>query len=71
MDNVILYKTPTCQMCQLLIREMKEKNINYSIIDDAKTLEEKNIISVPVLEVGDKRLNFKQALSWIREENHD
>lgn len=55
-------------MCQVLIQELNKKNIDFTIVDDVEQLEEKEITFVPVLEINGERLNFKQALTWAREE---
>lgn len=68
MRKIVLYKTPTCPMCQVLIQELNKKNIDFTIVDDVEQLEEKEITFVPVLEINGERLNFKQALTWAREE---
>lgn len=69
--NIILYKTPTCPMCKLLIKELEEANIDFKIIDDIEILEEKNITHVPILEVKGKYMNFQEALNWVRGGRND
>lgn len=64
-----LYTLPTCGMCKLLKKELQERNILYKEIDDTDIMAEKNIGHVPVLEKDGEFMNFKQALTWIKEEN--
>ena len=69
--NIILYSTPTCGMCHVLKNKLKEKNINYSNIEQTAILRKENITHVPVLEVDNVKMNFKQALQWLQGCKHD
>lgn len=54
-----------CPKCNVLENKLKSKNIDYIEITDIGTIIEKGYISVPVLEVDDKVMNFTDANTWI------
>ena len=62
--NVILYSTG-CPKCQVLIKKLEQANINYNICNDSDIMREKEIQSLPVLEVEGKMYNFKDAVDYI------
>ena len=62
--EVKLYTTH-CPKCMVLESKLKNKNINYIEITDTNIIIEKGYMSVPVLEVDDKVMNFTDANTWI------
>lgn len=62
--EVKLYTTH-CPKCNVLENKLKSKNINYIEITDTNIIIEKGYMSVPVLEVDDKVMNFTDANTWI------
>ena len=62
--EVRLYTTH-CPKCNVLENKLKSKNINYIEITDTNIMIEKGYMSVPVLEVDDKIMNFTDANTWI------
>lgn len=62
--EVKLYTTH-CPKCTVLESKLKNKNIDYIEITDTNTIIEKGYMSVPVLEVDDKVMNFTDANTWI------
>ena len=66
MEKVILY-TIHCPQCKVLSIKLDRANINYEICDDLEIMKAKGFLSMPVLQVGDKIYNFKQALEWVKE----
>ena len=68
MMSIILYTTH-CPKCEVLTQKLKNKNINFEIIDDIELIKEKNITMVPVLSVNDQLMNFKEAVDWINNYN--
>ena len=62
--KVFLYSTH-CPRCNVLEKKLQQKNISYEEINDVEIMEKKGYLSVPVLEVDDKSMNFKQAVDWI------
>lgn len=62
--NVILYSTH-CPRCIVLKSKLNQKNISYKEINDIEIMKEKGYLSVPVLEVDNKIMNFKEAFNYI------
>lgn len=47
------------------MKKLEQANINYNICDDSNIMREKEIQSLPVLEVEGKMYNFKDAVDYI------
>ena len=62
--KIVLFSTK-CPRCNVLEKKLQQKNISYEEINDVEIMEKKGYLSVPVLEVDDKSMNFKQAVDWI------
>ena len=69
MEKIKVYTTPTCVYCHALLDWLDELNVEYEEIN-AENL--KNITSVPVTEIGDKKINgfnrpaIKKALKSLK-----
>lgn len=50
---MIIYSTG-CPKCEVLLKKIKDKNIEYELCTDIKIMREKGIDSVPVLEIKNK-----------------
>lgn len=61
--KVVLYSTG-CPRCRVLEKKLQQKKIDYEEINDIKIMEDKGYINIPVLEVDDKIMNFKEAVDW-------
>lgn len=61
---VILYSTG-CPKCKVLEAKLIQNNIDYIKCDNIEIMEEKNISSVPVLEVNNVLINFRDAAEKI------
>jgi len=59
-----LYSTG-CPKCKVLEAKLKQKGIDFNVINDIKILQEKNILSVPVLEINEKLYNFVEAVNFV------
>ena len=64
MDKVILYSN-NCPRCKILKRKLDDNKIDYEIIDDVDTMIDKGLSTVPVLEINDRMLDFKEAVEWV------
>ena len=64
---IILY-TIDCPKCKVLERKIEEKNIQYEVCRDTNIMAEKGYMYLPILEIDDKVLNFKEAVDWIKEQ---
>lgn len=66
--KVTLYTTH-CPRCMVLEKKLTTKNIDYVESTDVDLMVSKGIIAVPVLEVDEKRLDFKEANEWLNNYN--
>lgn len=62
--QVILYSTG-CPKCKVLKAKLDSKEISYGIISDTSVMIDKEIETVPVLEVDGNMMDFKTAVDWI------
>jgi glutaredoxin len=62
--NIILYSTG-CPKCNVLKTKLDSKGINYTVNDSIDEMTSLRIDAVPVLFVGDTRLEFKEAVEWV------
>lgn len=62
--EVILYSTH-CPQCVVLEKKLNQKNISYEEVNDVKIIREKGFLSVPMLEVDGKNMNFKEAFNYV------
>lgn len=68
MNDIVIYSTG-CPACKFLEQRLKDKHINFTINNDEEIMKQKGIVSVPVMEVGDELLNYKQSLEWVDKVN--
>jgi glutaredoxin-related protein len=62
--NVILYSTH-CPKCDVLADKLKQKNIQYTEVNDIKIMSEKGFEFMPMLEVDGTVYDFKNAVNWV------
>lgn len=62
-DDVILYSTG-CPRCHVLERKLDDAGIDYTVCTDTTEIEKRGFMSVPVLQVGEKFLDFGRAILW-------
>ena len=62
-----LYSTG-CPKCRVLEKKLTEKGIEYNLISDKDIMKEKGLNFLPVLEIDDRLLEFKEAVNWVNEE---
>ena len=61
---VTLYTTH-CPRCQVLATKMDNAGIKYEVCDDVDVMNKKGFMSVPLLEIDEKVLQFKEAIDWV------
>lgn len=61
---MILYST-SCPRCNVLIKKLESKKIQYSICSDIELMLKKGIKEVPYLEKDGKLMDFKEANNYI------
>jgi hypothetical protein len=47
------------------VAKLNQKNVKFEEITDINTMEKLGIMSVPMLLVDNKLMNFKEAVTWI------
>ena len=67
MNMVVLYTT-SCPQCRVLETKLRNKNIEFSIVDDVSVMEEKGFMSAPMLEVDGEVMNFTEGNNWINQQ---
>lgn len=68
MDKIVVYAAEGCPKCKALKKKLDDKGIKYDVCMDVNYMvNEKKFIHVPMMEVGEKALNFKEALAWANE----
>lgn len=60
----ILY-TVDCPKCLVLEKKLNQANISFETCRDEDVMGQKNISSIPALEVDGKLYTFKEAVDWI------
>lgn len=63
---ITLYTTH-CPKCNVLKSKLDSKNIEYKIVEDVDTMQNKGFSSAPVLEVDNETLDFVNAIKWVNE----
>ena len=63
---ITLY-TIDCPKCKVLEKKLNNAGITYLTVKDKNEIMAKGMDLMPVLEVDDVRMNFKQACDWVNE----
>lgn len=64
---ITIYSTPTCPRCKVLKTKLAQKGIPYEECMDESVMQSLGILSVPVLSVDDKLLDFSEAVKYVNE----
>lgn len=64
-DSITLFSTH-CPKCLVLDKKLKEKGITFNVITDTDTIIETGFRTVPLLKVGDKIMEFSEAIQWVK-----
>lgn len=66
---IVLYTTKTCPKCGIVKAKLEDKKIEYTLIDDEPTLENKGYNLLPVLEVDGKVMKSMLDINdWINKQ---
>ena len=68
MTEIILYTTH-CPRCKVLQSKLDEAHISYTINEDIEEMLAYGLKSAPALRIGDKILNFTEAVKWVGNQN--
>lgn len=64
MDKVIMYTTG-CPKCEFLERALKNKSIDFEIIEGEEAIEAMGYKTTPLLEVNGNIMKFADAVKWV------
>lgn len=64
MTKPLLY-TISCPACEVLKTKLNDRNIEYDVCEDKKTMLSLGITTVPVLKIDEKMLCYQEAVQWI------
>jgi glutaredoxin len=64
-ERVTLYEHG-CPRCKVLKAKLDQKNIEYKNVNDIEVMKTKGFTEAPKLEVGEKIMDFKEAVEWIK-----
>ena len=62
---MIVFYSTHCPKCSVLEKKLKQANIEYTEINDVRTMLAKGMTSAPNLEVDGKLMGFTEAVEWI------
>ena len=61
---IIMYST-NCPKCRVLETKLKQKNIQYQIVDNIEKMLELGIKEAPQLSVDGTMMGFGEAIKWV------
>lgn len=67
---MILYTKTNCPLCTVVRTKLNIAGIEYEECKDEEKMEEFHIDTLPVAQIGDKLLEFKEILNYIDEVNN-
>ena len=67
MDKITLYSTH-CPQCKALETLLTQKGINFQVNDNVVEMISLGFTHAPILDVNGTLMNFKDALTWVREQ---
>lgn len=63
----ILYSTH-CPQCTMLEKQLRAKNIDFTICDDTNVMIAKGFKKAPMFEADNTVMTFPEALKWVKEQ---
>ena len=64
----MLFRSTNCPKCKVLKRKLDSKGINYTENHSVEEMIKLGIMSAPTLLIGDRLLNFTDAVAWANEQ---
>lgn len=64
---ITIYTTATCPKCRILKKKLDEKGIAYEEFTDEEEMQRMGILSVPVLSVDGRLMDFPMAINYVNE----
>ena len=69
-DEIVLYSTG-CPKCKILESKLQEKGVYYTKNTSVDEMVKLGFTAVPMLKVGEKVLNFGEAVKWVNSRKED
>lgn len=64
--TVILYTTH-CPKCVILEKKLKDKNIDYIVVEEKSEIMKLGYMTVPLLKVDEQIMQYSEANNWIND----
>ena len=67
-DSIIVYSQPSCGMCNMIKRELKNRGLEFQVIEDIELMTSRGINKTPTVVINDQVFsNPKEARTYIVE----
>ena len=66
MEKITMYSSG-CPRCKTLKKKLDDAGIQYETFTDVQKMIDMGFTDVPVLEVDGQRMQFSDAIKWVRE----
>lgn len=66
MEKIVMYSSG-CPRCKTLKKKLDDAGIQYDTFTDVQKMIDMGFTDVPVLEVDGQRMQFADAIKWVRE----
>ena len=70
MKKIILYTTNTCHRCNAVKQILQVNNVEYDEITDIDIMRDRGFTEVPMMDVGEKTLDYGDISAWLKENNY-
>ena len=64
---ITVYTTATCPKCKILKTKLAQKGIEYEEFTDEEEMRRMGILSVPIMSVDGKLMDFPEAIKYVNE----
>jgi len=64
---ITIYTTATCPKCKILKKKLDDKGIAYEEFNDEDEMQRMGILSVPIMSVDGKLMDFPEAIKYVNE----
>lgn len=64
--EVTLYTTH-CPKCRVLEAKLKQKDVEFEVVEDQDVMVEKGFMEAPMLEVDNNYKNYNESIKWLNE----
>ena len=66
MEKIVMYSSG-CPRCKTLKKKLDDAGVQYETFTDIQKMIDMGFTDVPVLEVDGQRMQFTDAIKWVRE----